>query len=138
MVEFILAHLAWNTISNIELQCSFNALQIKLVLPSASTLSNICRREYTLALDAIKKQLYSRKKISLALDRWTSTNKLATRSVIANCLDCNWASREAQLPSDDVDSQCFSYFKISFWITGQGSTYVSMACETFAGNSCSF
>jgi hypothetical protein len=35
---------------------------------STRTLSNICRREYGLTGDAMKKQLPSRNKVSLALD----------------------------------------------------------------------
>jgi hypothetical protein len=41
-------------------------------------------------VDAIKKQLQSRKKISLALDGWTSTKKVAMMSDIAYHLDPNW------------------------------------------------
>jgi hypothetical protein len=66
---------------------SYNALRSQLVLPSASTLSNICPRESRLAVDAIKKQLPSRNKVSFALDGWTSTNKLAIMSVMANYMD---------------------------------------------------
>jgi len=83
MLGFVQAHIPWNAISNIELGQSYNALRSELVLPSASTLHNICRREYTLTVDAIEKQLPSTKKVSLGLDGWTSTNKLAITSVIA-------------------------------------------------------
>jgi len=93
------------------------------VLLSASTLSNIRRREYTLTVDAIKKQLPSRNKVSLALDGWTSTNKLAITSVIAYYMDRNWALREVQLAFDEVDSPFFFYFESSLRIAGQGSTY---------------
>jgi hypothetical protein len=82
------------------------------VLSSASTLSNICQREYTLTLDAIKKQLPSRNKVSFALDGWTSMNNLARTSVIAYYMDRNWALLEIQLASDEVDSQFFSYFEV--------------------------
>ena len=87
MLGSISAHILWNTISNVELRCAYNALRSDLVLPSASTLSNICRREYTLTVDAIKKQLPSRNKVSLALDGWTSTNKFGITSVIAYYMD---------------------------------------------------
>jgi len=88
MLGFVSAHIPWNAISNLELQRSFKALRnFDLVLPSATTLSNICRREYALTVDAIRKQLPIRNKVSLALDRWTSTNKLAVTSVIAYYMD---------------------------------------------------
>jgi len=135
MLRFVSAHIPWNAISNLELRRSYNALRSALVLPSASTLSNICRREYTLTVDAIKKQLPSRNKVSLALDGWTSTNKLAITSVIAYYMDRNWALREVQLAFDEVDSPFFSYFECSLRITGQWSAYGSTASWTFEGSS---
>jgi hypothetical protein len=90
MLGFVSAHSTWNTLSNLGLRQSYNTLRRELVLPSPSTWSNICRREYTLTVDAIKKELPSTNKVSLALDGWTSTNNLATTSVIANYMDRNW------------------------------------------------
>jgi len=81
------------------------------VLLSASTRSNICWRDYALTVDAIKKQLPSRNKVSLALDGWTSTNELAITSGIAYYMDRNWASHEVQLAFDEVDYHFFSYYK---------------------------
>jgi len=79
------------------------ALLNDLVLPSATTLSNICQREYALTVDAIKKQLPLQNKVSLLLQGWTSKNKLAITSVIAYYVDRNWALREVQLTFDDID-----------------------------------
>jgi hypothetical protein len=135
MLGFLSAHIPSNAISNIELRRSYNALRSQLVLPSASTLSNICRREYTLTVDAIKKQLPSTNKVSLALDGWTSTNKLAITSVIAYYMDRNWAVQEVQLAFDEVDSPIFSYFESSLRITGQGSAYGSTSSRTFERSS---
>jgi len=98
----------WNAISNPKLRWSYKALRDDLVLPSAATVSNICRRDYALTVDAIKKQLPSRNKVNLALDRWTSPNKLATTSVIAYYMDLNWALREIELAFDEVDRLFFS------------------------------
>ena len=67
------------------------------------TLSNICRREYELTVDAIMKQLPLRNQVGLALDGWTSTNKFAITSVIAYYMDRDWALREVQLAFDEVD-----------------------------------
>jgi len=64
-----------------------------------------------LTVDAIKKQLPSQNKVSLALDRWTSMNKLAIMSVIAYYMDRNWALRKVQLAFDEVDHQFFFAFE---------------------------
>jgi hypothetical protein len=111
MLGFVSAHIPWNAISNLELRWSYKALRDDQVLPSATTLSNICRREYALTVDAIKKQLPLRNTVNLALDGWTSTNKLAITSVIAYYMDRNWALREVQLAFDDVNRLFCSHFE---------------------------
>jgi len=138
MLGSVSAHNSWNAISNLELRRSYNTLRSKLVLPSASTLCNICQREYSLTVDAIKKQLATRKKVGLALDGWTSTNNLAITSVIASYMDPNWAMREVQLAFDEVNSLFFLYFISKLRIIGQGSTYCSKASPTFEGSAGSF
>jgi len=67
MLGFVLAHIPSNAISNLELWQSYKALRDNLELPSATTHSNICQREYALTVDAIKKQLPSHNHVSLAL-----------------------------------------------------------------------
>jgi len=138
MLGFVSAHIPCNAISNLELRRSYNVLCSKLVLPSASTHSNICWREYSLTVDAIKKQLPSRNKVNLALDRWTSTNKLAITSVIPHYVDWNWALQEVQLAFNKVECLFVSYFKRQLRIIGPGSTYWSTASHTFEGSSWSF
>jgi hypothetical protein len=64
MFRFVSPHIPWNAISNLELRHAYNALRDDLVLPSATTLSDICRKEYALTVDAIKKQLPLRNKVS--------------------------------------------------------------------------
>jgi len=103
MLGFVSAHVPWNAVSNLELRRSYKVLRNDPVLPSATTLSNICRRVYAPTVDGIKKQLPSREKVGLALDRWTSLNKLAITSVIAYYMDRNWALRGVQLAFDEVD-----------------------------------
>jgi len=88
--------------SNLELGRSYKAFRDDLVLPSAITLSNICRREYELTVDEFQKQLPVRNKVSSALDRWTSTNKLAIMLDIAYYMDRNWALCEVQLAFYEV------------------------------------
>jgi len=111
MLGFVSAQIPWNTISNLELQWWYEVLQDDLVLPSAITLSNICRNKYALMVDAIKKQLQSRNEVSLALDRWTTTNNVAITSVIAYFMDRNWAMRKVQLSFNEVDRLFFSHFE---------------------------
>jgi hypothetical protein len=111
MLGFVSAHISWNMISNLELRRSYKALHDDILLPSATALSNICWREYELTADAIKKQLPLRNKVTLALDGWTSTNKLAITLVIAYYMDRNWSSREVQLAFDEVDCQFCSHFE---------------------------
>jgi hypothetical protein len=55
MLGFVSPHIPWNAMSNLELRQSYKSLCDDLVLPSATTLSNICRREYALTVVAIKK-----------------------------------------------------------------------------------
>jgi hypothetical protein len=66
MLGFVSAPIPWNSISNLELQRSYKALRNDQVLPSTPILSIISCRAYALAVDAIKKQLPSQKKVSLA------------------------------------------------------------------------
>jgi len=62
-------------------------------------------------VDAIKKQLPLRNKVILALDGWTSTNKVTITSVIAYYMDRNWALREVQLVFNEVDRLFCSRFE---------------------------
>jgi len=55
--------------SNPKLPKSYKTLISDLVLPSATTISNICQKDYALTMDAIKKQLPSPNNVSLEFDR---------------------------------------------------------------------
>ena len=105
------AHIPWKTKSNLELRRTYQALRDDLVLPCATTVRNICRWEYALTVDVIKKQLPIRNKVSLALDGLTSTNKLAIMSVIAYYMDGYWALREVPLTFDEIERLFCSHFK---------------------------
>jgi hypothetical protein len=111
MLGFVSAHIPWNDISNLELRRSYKAICDDLVLPSATTISNICQRAYACTVDAIKKQLPIRNKVSLAWDGWKSTNKLAIMSVIAYYMDRNWALHEVQLAFNEDDCLFYSHFE---------------------------
>jgi hypothetical protein len=84
-------------------------------------------------VDAINKQLPIRNKASLALDGWTSRNKLAITSVIDDYMDQNWALREVQLAFDEVDRLFGSCFESYLQMIGQGPTYWSKVSRTFEG-----
>jgi len=64
MLGFVSAHISYNAISTLELRRSCKALCDDLVLPSTVTLSSICRRDYALTVDAIKKQFPLWNKVS--------------------------------------------------------------------------
>jgi antitoxin component HigA of HigAB toxin-antitoxin module len=61
---FVSAYIPWYAISYLDLQQPYNSLQTDLVVLSTSTLSNICRREYALTIDAIKKWTPSPNEVS--------------------------------------------------------------------------
>jgi len=104
-------HIPSNAISNLKLLRSYMAVHDDLVLPSAMTLINICRRDYALTVDAIKKRLPSQNKVSLALDGSTSPNKLTITLVIAYFMDENLALCEVQLAFNEVDHLFLSCFE---------------------------
>jgi len=122
MLGFVSAHIPRNPISHHNLRRSYTALCDNLVRPSATTLSKICWREYALSVDAIKKQLPSWNKVSLALDGWTSIVILAITSVNTYYVDRNWALREVQLTFDEVDCLFMSHFVWWLRMIGQGPT----------------
>jgi len=97
--------------SNLERRRSYKALRDDPVLPSASTLSNICWMEDALTVGAIMKQLPSQNQVSLVLNGWTSTNKLAITSIIAYYMHRNWGLGEFQLPCNEVNRLFFPPFE---------------------------
>jgi len=138
ILRFVLAGIPQNAISNLELRWLYNALCDDLMLPSATTRSNICRRECALTVDAIKKKLPSCDKVTLALDGWTSPKTLAVSSVIAYYKDRNWALREVQLAFNEVDCLFFSRFERYLKMIDEGRTFWSKASRTFEGRARSF
>jgi len=94
--------------------------------------------EHALTEDANKKQLPSLNTVSLALDGWTSTNKIAILSVIAYYMDRSWALREAQLALNEVDRLYFSPFECQLRLIGQGLTYWIKASCAFEEHAWSF
>jgi len=113
MLGFFSAHSPWYAISNIKLQRSYKALCSVLDLPSATTLIDICQREYALTVDAIEMHLPSRNKVSYPLDGLTSMKKLAITSVVAYYMDLHWVLCEAQLASMRLIACSFPVLKAS-------------------------
>jgi hypothetical protein len=62
-------------------------------------------------VDAIQKQLPSRNKVNLALDRWTSMNQLVIMLAIAYNMDHTLALQEVSLSFNDVDSLFCSFIE---------------------------
>jgi hypothetical protein len=74
MLGFVLCQIPWNARFHLERPHLCNAIRSELVLLLASSLSNIFQMEYTLTVDAIKKQLPVRNKLSIAFGGLISTN----------------------------------------------------------------
>ena len=131
MLRSVSAHIPWYAISNFGLGRSYKALRSYLVLPSATTLSNICRSGYALTMDAFRNHLPSRNEVCVALYAWTLTIKLAIMSVITYYMDQNWALREVQLTFDEVDCLLISGLETKFRMIGQGPTSWSKSSHVF-------
>jgi len=110
MLEIVLSHDPVKPIFHLELRLSYDASNSDAVQPSCSTLRNVSPRQYSLAVNAIKKKLPSRNRVSIALDRGTWTNTLTRKSVITSYGDQNWSLGEVQLAFNDVDYHFFSYY----------------------------
>ena len=133
MFGLVSAHMPWSAIFNLDVRRSYKVLCDDLVLPSSTTVSNICRREYTLTVDAIKAHLPSRNKVSLALDGWTSPNKPTITLVNAYYMDRNWALGEVQLTFEEVDSLILSHFESQLMMIAQGPSCWINTSRTFEG-----
>jgi len=138
MLECASSHIPWSAISYLELRWSYKAIHSDQVLLSARTIIKTCRRDFALSVDASRKQLSSWNQVSLALDGWTSTNKLAITPVIPYYIDQNWALCHVQLAFDEVDHLFFSGFKSQLRMIGQWPTYWSKASCEFEGRAWSF
>jgi len=131
IVTFVWPHNPSNAIWYLELRQSYKALRDQLVLPSILSLSNLCQTDYALIVHAIKNQLPSWNTVSLALDGWTSTHKLAITSIISFFRDRNGALSEVQLAFNEVDHLFFSPFQSYLRMIGQRPTYCSKASGAF-------
>jgi len=138
MLEFVLGQIPWNAISNLKRWRSYYSLHGELILLSTCTLSTICRREYSVTVDAIKQQLPSINQLSFALDGWTSMKKWTITWVITYYMDPNCALQEVPVTFDDVEGLFSFSFEFGLRIIGQWSTYRSQASDRFEGGSGAF
>jgi len=82
--------------------------------PSAAihhNLSTICLGGLELTVDVINKQLLAQRKFNLALDGWTSINKIARTSVIAYYINQDQALHEVQVAFANVNRQFVACFE---------------------------
>lgn len=91
-----------NALSNVELRRVFFSLRSDVKIPSVGTLTNLLAREYEMTLAAIKEQIPTGQKVSIALDGWTSQNRLAITSVIMYFISKNWKLEEVQIAFEEV------------------------------------
>lgn len=134
MIRFLSPHPPWCAVLNFQIRRSYNSLTCDLALLCTCTLGIICRKEYSLTLDAIKNALPSRKKVSLALDTWTSMNKLAIAwSLLTVWIDighrvkCNLHSMRLITTSFLIPN--FTMVETSrVDIQGQGFAYIAKMC----------
>lgn len=91
-----------NAISNKEFRRVFFMLRPDIRIPSVGTLTNLLSREYEMTLAAIKGQIPLGQKVSIALDGWTSQNRLAITSVIMYYITRNWKLEEVQIAFEEV------------------------------------
>ena len=91
-----------NAISNQEFRRVFSILRSDVQIPCVSTLTNLLAREYQMTIVAIKNQIPRGQKVSIALDGWTSQNRLAITSVILYYISKNWTLEEVQIAFEEV------------------------------------
>ena len=91
-----------NAMSNMEFRRVFFTLRPDVKIPSVGTLSNLLAREYNLTLVGIKNQIPVGQKVSIALDGWTSQNRLAITSIILYFISKNWKLEEVQIAFEEV------------------------------------
>ena len=91
-----------NAILNPEFRRVFSILRSDVQIPCVSTLINLLAREYQMTIVAIKNQIPRGQKVSIALDGWTSQNRLAITSAILYYISNNWTLEEVQIAFEEV------------------------------------
>ena len=94
LLEFLSALIPFNTLTNPELRRILFSLKPDVNIPSVSTLRRLLATEYEKTTQAIRDNIPEGQKVGLALDGWTSGNKLAIASVIMYNISINWELKE--------------------------------------------
>ena len=102
LLGFLSALIPFNTLTNPELRRILFSLKPDVNIPSVSTLRQLLATEYEKTTKAIQDNIPEGQKVGLALDGWTSGNKLAISSVIMYYISKNWELKEVQLAFEEV------------------------------------
>lgn len=102
LLGFLSALIPFNSITNTEFRRVLISLKPGVSLPSVSTLRRLLATEYETTVKAIRDGIPEGQKVALALDGWTSGNKLAISSVIMYYISKNWELKEVQLAFEEV------------------------------------
>ena len=106
LLGFLSALIPFNTLTNPELRRILFSLKPDVNIPSVSTLRRLLATEYEKTTQAIRDNIPEGQKVGLALDGWTSGNKLAISSVIMYYISKNWELKEVQLAFEEVCGLC--------------------------------
>jgi len=136
--NLVFVDITWNSMSFLEIRQWNNVWWGKAVISSASTLSNCCSWGHSLTVEVIQNHMPSRNIVSLASDRETSKEKLATMWVKDNNMNRNGALWEVQLAFDQLGNLFNTYFNNKFSILGQEMTLWSQIILTLNQSSGSF
>jgi hypothetical protein len=101
MIGLVAAYCPFSTIENPYFRLAFQMLRHDIKIPSATTLTRLLAKEYTMVLTCIRNILPGDSKISLAMDGWTSVNKRAIISIIASWINHNLVLETLQLSFEE-------------------------------------
>ena len=102
LLGFLSALIPFNTITNPELRRILFPLKADLNLPSVSILRRLLATDYEKTTKAIRDNIPEGQKVGLALDGWTSSNKLAISSVIMYYISKSWELQKVQIAFEEV------------------------------------
>ena len=105
MHSFTISHIPLSVISDPYFRRLLLFTRNDLKLPSRSTVQRLLMREYQLAVKAIATLIPMDRKISIAIDAWTSPNKLAILSIIGYFVTSDWRLAEIQLGFEQIQGE---------------------------------
>jgi hypothetical protein len=92
----------FNVLNSPEFRRSLLMLRPDISIPSVSKFRRLLKSEYDITVQSIRRAIPKDQKVSLALDGWTSSNKLAVVSVIMYYISPDWSLKEVQLAFEEV------------------------------------